>query len=352
MEAAFAQHGKQLQHLIGPGMGHKYDEASRRTVQSLLADYVTAGSRPFATEVTLQTPTLRYGKNRWIELCGMATPWENATVHATSSLEPLCITLSTENVTSLRVTSPWRDSQIFHQTLQVAIDNERLELKADPNRDTFSLTRDTTDTPWRVARDDHTDISLRKRPGLQGPIDDAFLNPFLVVMPSGVASHPAVSQWMEFESRHFADRWKRLFRGEVRQKFDHEVTEDDLRHYHLVIWGDVQSNRLLARILEQLPVTWTKNELSVRGMNYDAATHVPVMIYPNPLRPDRYVVINSGITFREGHDRTNSLQNPKLPDWGVIDIQQYPDAFSPGKVVDAGFFDARWKFPATLPKGF
>jgi hypothetical protein len=54
-------------------------------------------------------------------------------------------------------------------------------------------------------------------------------------------------------------------------------------------------------------------------------------------------VINSGLTFREAHDRTNSLQNPKLPDWAILDITQPPSAESAGKVVAADFFDEFWQ---------
>ena len=70
------------------------------------------------------------------------------------------------------------------------------------------------------------------------------------------------------------------------------------------------------------------------------------VIYPNPLlqSSSKYVVLNSGLTFREGHDRTNSLQNPKLPDWAVIDITTPANHLAPGKVVAADFFDEEWKF--------
>jgi hypothetical protein len=77
-------------------------------------------------------------------------------------------------------------------------------------------------------------------------------------------------------------------------------------------------------------------------VDYDPATHVPLMIYPNPLWPGRYLVLNSGPTFREAHDRTNSLQNPKLPDWAMVDITTPPDGVKPGKVVAAEFFDEGW----------
>lgn len=59
--------------------------------------------------------------------------------------------------------------------------------------------------------------------------------------------------------------------------------------------------------------------------------------------PRRYIVINSGPTFREAHDKTNSQQNPKLPDWAVIDLTQDPDATAPGRIAAAGFFNEEWE---------
>jgi hypothetical protein len=77
--------------------------------------------------------------------------------------------------------------------------------------------------------------------------------------------------------------------------------------------------------------------------SFDAATHVPVLAYPALKSAGFEVVINSGLTFREAHDKTNSLQNPKLPDWALLDITQAPSAESAGKVVAADFFDDRWQ---------
>lgn len=57
------------------------------------------------------------------------------------------------------------------------------------------------------------------------------------------------------------------------------------------------------------------------------------------------LILNSGLTFRESHDRTNSLQNPKLPDWALLDITaQPPNAETPGKVIAADFFGNAWEF--------
>ena len=63
------------------------------------------------------------------------------------------------------------------------------------------------------------------------------------------------------------------------------------------------------------------------------------------------MVINSGLTFREAHDKTNSLQNPKLPDWAVIDLNQPKTSQAPGGIADAGFFGEAWEWkPAPAAK--
>ena len=76
-----------------------------------------------------------------------------------------------------------------------------------------------------------------------------------------------------------------------------------------------------------------------------AGTHVPVLIYPNPLNPKKYVVLNSGFTFREYDYLNNARQVPKLPDYAVIDATTPETSRSPGKVVAAGFFDEKWQLP-------
>jgi hypothetical protein len=84
--------------------------------------------------------------------------------------------------------------------------------------------------------------------------------------------------------------------------------------------------------------------LKVGGRDFSAAEHVPVMIYPNPLNPERYVVLNSGFTYREYDYLNNARQVPKLPDWAVVDVRTPASSRFPGKVVDAGFFDEGWAF--------
>jgi hypothetical protein len=136
-------------------------------------------------------------------------------------------------------------------------------------------------------------------------------------------------------------------RGEVRVKKAAEVTAEDMVKHTLVLWGDAKSNALVAKVLtagstKKLPMTWDEKVLRLGEVEVDGGRHVPVMVRPNPLEPRGTVILNSGLTFREAHDKTNSLQNPKLPDWAILDITIPPDAEKAGRVVKAGFFGEGW----------
>ena len=96
---------------------------------------------------------------------------------------------------------------------------------------------------------------------------------------------------------------------------------------------------------DKLPVKWTKDALVLGDKTYDAGTHVPALIYYNPLTYGNYVVLNSGFTFRQYDQLNNARQVPKLPDYAVIDVSVPPNSRFPGKVVLADFFDEQWRLP-------
>ena len=100
---------------------------------------------------------------------------------------------------------------------------------------------------------------------------------------------------------------------------------------------------MLKRVIAQLPVKWDGTSLELRGQKVDAAHHAPVMIYPNPLNTAKYMVLNSGFTFREFAALNNSDQTPKLPDWALVDLRTPPGPKWPGKIAQAGFFDETWR---------
>jgi hypothetical protein len=185
-----------------------------------------------------------------------------------------------------------------------------------------------------------------KRPGLQGPIDDAFTAPFLCVRGTGTARDPAVEAWARARLDRFSSEWGRYFRGELPIKDDAAVTEEDARRNNLILFGDPGSNSWIARVLPHLPVRWTREEVSVGEARVPAAGHAPVLIQPNPLAPGRYVVVNSGHTFHEKELSTlNYLLFPRLGDWAVVKVPDDPDGSSGDVAILGGFFDEHWAPP-------
>ncbi|MEO2006353.1 MAG: hypothetical protein ABGY41_19905, partial [Candidatus Poribacteria bacterium] len=173
-------------------------------------------------------------------------------------------------------------------------------------------------------------------------IDDAFMDSFVFVRPTGKPMHAKTGAWVESELERAIVHWRKQFRGYARVKDDTEVTDADIASANLVLWGDPASNKLLARLVGDLPVSWSDNRVSVGDKSFASAGHMPVLIYPNPLNPKRYVVLNSGFTYREYAYLNNARQVPMLPDWAIVDLSTPPGTVWPGKIVDANFFDERW----------
>ncbi len=69
------------------------------------------------------------------------------------------------------------------------------------------------------------------------------------------------------------------------------------------------------------------------------------MVYPNPLNPNRYIVVNSGHTFHETEFKaSNANLFPKLGDIAVLKFAAGRDGFSQEPVF-AEIFNQRWQLP-------
>jgi hypothetical protein len=330
---AYEANGRKLEHLVAPKTGHKYQPDFLKQVMAFIAKAVAAGRNPAPEQVFFETKTLRYPRQYWVEALGLEEHWKDSRVDAQADAKG--VTATTSNIARLRLSWPG-----LKAGGKVTLDGQALTVGALKPKEGAVFEREGK--TWKQATQPLPE-GLHKVPGLQGPIDDAFMGPFLVVLPSKPCADAAVERWVQGESAHQRERWAALMRGEPRVKQDSEVTAEDIAAYHLVLWGDAAANSVTAKVLPKLPIAWDATGVTVGAKRHDGAQHVPTLIHPNPLNPLKYVVLNSGLTFREAHDKTNSQQNPKLPDWAVIDITQAPSESAPGRIAAAGFFDERWQ---------
>ena len=174
---------------------------------------------------------------------------------------------------------------------------------------------------------------------MQGPIDDAFLDPFLLVRPTGTPWNEAVHQQALRTMARFDRMWGRFFRGHPFVKDDTDVTEADFAKYHVVLFGDPGSNRWIARLNGKLPFTWTRQTVTLGGQSFTANENYPALIYPNPLHPAKYVVLNTGLTINDrGYNGDYGT-----PEWGDYAIVKVKPGEAVPEVVTAGLFDERWQ---------
>ncbi len=340
MEKAMAAEGLELTHLIGPKTGHQYEPSTKQELNRRIDQLAARGRVRVPRDVRFVTHSLRYNEMAWVHLEGLEQHWEQARVNGHIDEANRTIELTTTNVTSLTMDFAPGDSPFsVGQGVSVSINGQRLA-GPRPGSDLswhFTITREAGS--WRAGL---PTVQLRKRPGLQGPIDDAFEDSFLMVMPSGTSWNDTIGNWVKVESAHAVEHWRREFRGEARQRIDKEVSESDIRDHNLVLWGDPGSNSLLARIADRLPIHWTTAGIVVGDKTYPVDQNALVLICPNPLNPTHYVVVNSGFTFREYDYLNNARQTSKLPDWAVIDLRTASNARFPGAVAQAGFFSEDW----------
>jgi hypothetical protein len=187
-----------------------------------------------------------------------------------------------------------------------------------------------------------------KRPGLQGPIDDAFTTPFLCVRGTSKPWNESVHRYADAALQRFSEEWHHYFRGELPLKDDVAITTEDLHTKNLILFGDPGSNKWIAQALPDLPLTWSQETLRLGGKNYAASDHLPVLIAPSPFSAaaPHYVTLNSGHTFHEAElAKLNYLLFPRWGDWAVIRvgaITEQPVVLQ-DRIQGAGYFDEQWR---------
>ena len=115
-----------------------------------------------------------------------------------------------------------------------------------------------------------------------------------------------------------------------------------------MLFGDPSSNAIYKRIAGPAADPMERRAVWSSGSETYSKDHAPVFIFPNPLNPKKYVVINSGFTF---HDQSNNdMQSPKLPDWAIVDTTKPGNNYRylPLYVESQGFFDEAWKLKGPM----
>lgn len=326
--------------VVGAQMGHKIDPASARILNEFHNSHAVKGLDLNPKHLRLVTYTVKYGKGAWLSIELLREQYQRAEVDAEIKGDRVVVN-KVENVAVLAVER--------HSGESIVLGGQTFDLESAvkgllPN----VYFRFNDNGGWRQldyneSRAFEQNADHGKRRGLQGPIDDAFTAPFLCVRGTGTPWSPAAGRWTSARLETFAADWSAGMRGDLKVKNDTDLTADDVADHNLILFGDPGSNRQIARVLKDLPtLTWTRSELKLGGASYTPADHVPVLIAPNPLHPQRYVVLNSGPTFGAAEFAgTNALLFPHLGDFAVFQTDGRNASLKASDYFDEGWSQRR-----------
>ena len=349
IEKAFAKEGLPFTGIVDHGAGHSLTPAVMQEQLNQLEELAVKGSDPFPKHIRFVTWTLKFNRCRWIEVLGLAEHYQRAEIDVRIGDDGAITLDEPQNITCFAIHPP----AIPRIGISVMIAGSQIAIPAIDGSAAHPIIFEKRDGSW-ICRGTLESVRLTgKRPGLQGPIDDAFARPFLCVRGTGKAWNPAVASWADANLNRFADEWRRHYHGYLPVKNDTEVTEEDVRHSNLILFGDPGSNLWIGKVLPQLPIRWTHDTLQLGTEKYSAADHGVELICPNPLpsAAGRYVVLNSGHTYHDAELRFSYMVFPRLGDWAVMKVGDNPST-APAQAVaesvaNSGFFNEEWAVPAS-----
>ena len=340
--------GINMKLLVAPGLAHQYPPEWEEKAEAEYAKFLAKGKPGYPRKIHFVTYTLKYASCYWLDILSLDEHYKRAVVDAEQVDDNYQVT--TQNVRTLQLTM---GPGATRNLLTVTIDGQRIRTRpyggTARNPDLHIYLEKTGDRwaallPERLLTDRMAHAA--KSAGNSGA-DRRRLHD-VVPLRSGHAR--------SLEQRHrglrprnlqrFRNEWSRYFRGELPIKEDEEVTPDDIATKNLILFGDPASNSLIEQVYTGLPLQWTKEKIVWQGKEYAAGQHVPVLIYPNPLNKDTYVVLNSGHTFR-GEDflKSNAMLYPRLGDFAILKLNGAKKDPLGAEIVVGGLFNEFWRLP-------
>lgn len=284
--------------------------------------------------VTVNTSRLRYNANRWLRIDD--TPDHGGWARVDGDWgEDGEVVLTTSNVAAFTVVKEAGPKGGGEP--KFVIDGTALAAGVDDEGEWRFV---GGDGGWRTGAPDPCE-HLCKRPGLAGPIDDVYYEPLLFVYGTANPDETALA-------RRLIGRIKYPRRGvsiEWPVKADVEVSREDIETRSLVVVGTFDGNSLLARMARKLPIRVEDGAVIAGAKRYEGQDVAASFVYPNPLNPDRYVLVHTGVTprafFRAGH------LPQLLPDWLVYDGSNWERSgglvMKERAILDGGMFDNEWR---------
>ncbi|MDD2889766.1 MAG: prolyl oligopeptidase family serine peptidase [bacterium] len=318
-----------------PGKGHWWNEnddgerGAGCINYKAIMDFFKARTRNFyPKEISYKivTPLIR-NKYYWVTIDEQDIEYQDAKIEA--KVNPNSISISTQNITAFSLNlSP---KLIPFGEIKFIINNTPVKFNFNKEETVSFIKKGNS---FVLGKLEHK--GLYKSPQLYGPIKQAYFSPFILVYGRGDANYENAYSEASF--------WWVNGNGFVEMIPDTEVTEEIIKNYNIILFGNPEENSFTKKINSKLPIyikdkhIWIGKEmLSREGLSLEE-------IYPNPLNPNKFVVVYMGADA-EG-TKISHYFGPLRAQSGVPDFIIYDKSVKKkgwDGVVSTGFFDKNWK---------
>jgi dienelactone hydrolase len=316
-----------------PGRGHEsLDNADE------IADWMLAHQRvALPQQVRVRSADLAAARAYWVQVEAWQEPFRMIDVDA-QVMTPGLIRLDTSNVAQITLSLPpalsGADGSIHVVWNGVQRETELRQGQA------------------KLALSGLSNSPLNKRPGLEGGLSRLITTPFALVV--GTTSRDAVMrQRCQAKADAFVNIWRQWQHVSPRVYRDDQITDADQRRYSLLLIGGPDDNRIARQLASRLPLKVARDGFTIDGRKYGATDAVVQMIYPNPLQPNRYVMVVAGTSSDGLYFWTPALWHTSAGfptsfwDWTITDGRRVTLASSAVGAqrgwVAAGMFDQHWR---------
>ena len=292
-------------------------------------------------KVIHQTESLRFNKSYWTRIDQFDRHGQMARLQATV-MGGNRVAVLVENIS--RYTLVFND-ELVNMAESMIIETNGVQSFAGPAPGEVTLA--CHNGKWApVAGGERRGNFPYKRPELCGPIIDAFNTPFLLVYGSGGDEHAAKTNW---EEARWAQVWWQIWAsGNCRIKADTALSQEDVEQYNLILYGNVESNEIVARINDCLPVRFGRGGVVAGRELFEGEDVALQMVYANPLNAERYVLLNGGVSHlgtANIHKMGLDVASDYFPSSATYDYVVFDNSFlgrTQGRYLQAGHFDADW----------
>jgi pimeloyl-ACP methyl ester carboxylesterase len=302
--------------------GLLYDEVDERTY-TFFQDKARIKS---PTEILYKTRELKYSSAYWVKINRLIEPMNDATIKAERQSNR--ITVTTRNI---------GEYELLLDTLEykskdplIVVTNGEESFNGIPEGSSIVITVEKGRN------------NLEKTDRIEGPILHAFSDSFMIVDGS-IGSKSQGKSFKEIASK-LKKYWKDSYFVDCKYKEDSQVTIKDIEENNLILIGTAETNSLIERIRNSLPIEIFSNRIRVGTQEYVGTGLGLELIYPNPLNKKRYVVI---ITGNDPEHLQVNEKNLAIEGWYDYQVWKVKDG-QPSRVVDVGYFDSHWAEPVSL----